>query len=90
MVIHVVGRKKLDFVDSNNNPVKGTQLFANFSDDSEVEGLSADKFFIKDSQFTLPANLVGASLNVEFSRKGKLIGITPASQTIKLDIPPKS
>jgi len=85
MLVRLTGYKRLDFIDDKGNPVKGTQLFANFAED-EVEGFAADKFFIKQS-IALPNPLTpGTDYDIEFNRKGKVISVNPATQAVKLNL----
>jgi hypothetical protein len=89
MIAKIVGYKKLDFLDSQNKPIVGTQIFSTFSDDPDVIGHSADKFFIRP-EFPLPANLApGIDLDIEFNRKGKIIAIRsvePSQGQVKLNL----
>ena len=85
MLVRLVGYKNLDFTDDKGNPVKGTQLFANFPED-DVVGFATDKFFIKP-HIQLPELTPGNDYDVEFGRKNKILGVTPAtSQAVKLNI----
>lgn len=77
MLVKLNGYKNLDFVTEEGNAIKGTQLFVSYAEEGVV-GEMTDKLFLRDG-LALPALTVGAALNVEFNRKGKVIGVQPVN-----------
>lgn len=71
MQVFLLGHRSLDFVGSDGNEVKGTQLHVAFNDDG-VTGQAVDTLFVKP-EIAIPKGLeVGKTFNVYFNRRGKV------------------
>lgn len=70
MKMILIGYRKLDFTPDNGDTVKGTQLFISYIENG-VTGEMTDKLFVRDG-LELPALTPGMTLDVSFTRKGKV------------------
>lgn len=64
----LLGTRNLNF-STNEQTVKGTQLFISFPDDN-VDGEMCDKLFIRED-FLLPSLKPGDVVEISFNRRGK-------------------
>lgn len=79
MVLKLIGLQNLDFQTATGDEIHGVNLFCGF-EDSNVEGLRTEKFFVNES-FQLPADLKpGTVINADFNHKGKLTAISKISK----------
>ena len=73
-----LGVQGIHFVNNNGEEVNGTNIFCAFQDEN-VEGLRAEKFFLKDG-ITLPKGTqLNDTIDIIFSRKGKVEAIFKAN-----------
>ncbi|SDY16335.1 hypothetical protein SAMN02910264_01600 [Ruminococcaceae bacterium YAD3003] len=71
MKAKLVGIQPIHFTNNSGEEIIGTSVYC-LSEDENVEGLRADKFFLKDSQ-KLPAGVqVNDLLELSFNMKGKI------------------
>ncbi|WP_285946498.1 hypothetical protein [Thomasclavelia cocleata] len=71
MQAKLLGVMKVNFTNSQNEAVQGTNLFVAFQDEA-VEGLRCEKFFLKDS-IALPKNTkINDVIDIIFNFKGKI------------------
>jgi hypothetical protein len=79
MLVHLIGLAKLDFMSDDGKPIIGTNLFVSFPDPNVI-GQSSAKLFIGQN-IELPANLApGASLDIDFNNKGKVMAVKAAAE----------
>lgn len=70
MQAKLIGIQSIDFTNTKGEQVKGKNVFLIFADD-KVEGLCADKFFLKEG-ITLPKGIeINSDIDVLFDRKGR-------------------
>jgi hypothetical protein len=71
MVVQVIGRQTLDFTTKEGQLIKGTNLYVAYKKDS-VEGLMADKIFVRD-EISIPKELkMNDKLDISFDNRGKI------------------
>ena len=70
MVVTVVGKSQVDFIAKDGSNIKGTNLFVNHLDE-HVDGLKAEKFFIKAS-IDCSDIKAGDTIDILFNQKGKV------------------
>lgn len=71
MQAKLLGVMKVNFTNNQNESVQGTNLFVAFQDEN-VEGLRAEKFFLKDN-IALPKNTkINDVIDIVFNFKGKI------------------
>jgi hypothetical protein len=77
MLMNLVGVRKLDFIGSDGNEVKGTNFFVTFKEEG-VTGLACDKLFIRP-EISIPKGIeIGKPLIINFNRRGKVESIALA------------
>ena len=72
----LVGFRKLDFLDENGSPVKGTQLFTTYPEDGVIGEMSG-KIFVRDGM-ELPSLTPGMMLDITYNRKGRVVAVKAA------------
>ena len=70
MIVNVVGKSKVDFSNASGEIIRGTTLYVTHIVDN-VEGLKAEKFFIKESISCNDVN-VGDNIEIFFNQRGKV------------------
>lgn len=87
MKVYLVGAQPLDFPSKDGGQIKGVNLMCNFKDDN-VYGERADQKFISDIALKnlgitieniLP--ILHTNVELELNFRGKVIGITPVSES---------
>ena len=74
MQAKLLGVMKVNFTNNQNEAVQGTNLFVAFQDEN-VEGLRAEKFFLKDT-IALPKDAkINDVIDIVFNFKGKIEAI---------------
>lgn len=70
----LLGVMKVNFTNNQNEAVQGTNLFVAFQDEN-VEGLRAEKFFLRDN-IALPKEIkINDIIDIVFNFKGKIEAI---------------
>lgn len=78
MQARIVGQQGIQFTNSNGKEIRGTTIHCVFPDEN-VEGLRAEKFFLKDG-ITLPKDIKpNDSIDIRFNMKGKVEAIFKAN-----------
>lgn len=75
-MFELLGFRHLDFSTEDGSAVKGVQIFVAFEEDG-VTGRMAEKFFIRDG-LELPTLTPGMSMDIRFTRKGKVESVKTA------------
>ena len=82
MKCNLVGFKTLDFTDNAGKEVKGIKLFLAYPD-TDVTGNATEDVFIRQNLFDTfglslddLSGLVDTVINIEYGRKGKILGLT--------------
>ena len=70
MVVNVVGKSLVNFSAADGSVIKGTNLFVTHIDE-HVEGLKAEKFFIKESINTSDIK-PNDTIEILFNQRGKV------------------
>lgn len=71
MQAKIVGTQRLEFTNSNGDSIKGVNIFTVYPEEN-VDGLRADKFFLKDGM-NLPKDVkLNDTIDISFNRKGKI------------------
>lgn len=73
----LLGYKPLNF-HADGQDVVGTVLYLSFPENG-VEGLMADKIFVREGTISLPELTPGMALCITYNRKGKPVSIEAAS-----------
>lgn len=79
----LLGKRTLDFT-TDQGQVKGVQLFISFRDNSDVEGETCDKLFIKEG-FLLPDLKPGDSLEISYNHRGKVEDVRVVPKKININ-----
>lgn len=87
MKARLLGIRKLDFKPPDGDPVKGTQIFIAYSDDSTLGEMAEKKFFPEG--FELPTLNPGEMLDLDCTIKGKIVGVKVIQGTTPSPIPTK-
>lgn len=75
MLVNVIGIQRLDFDTNDGGHIEGTNLFCAYKDDN-VEGMKAERFFVK-KEIELPKQIqAGDKLNIFFNQKGRVEAVT--------------
>lgn len=69
----ILGIQKIKFTNSDGKIIAGTNIFCAFKDEN-VEGLRADKFYIKDG-IKIPDCKINDTIEISFNMKGKVEGL---------------
>lgn len=76
MKAYLLGFRDLNFKANDNSDVVGRQLFISHDEDG-VTGKRTDKLFVRnDSSIVLPAMKPGDTLEINFSMRGRVEGIS--------------
>ena len=71
MIVQVIGRQFLDFTTKEGQLIKGTKLFLAYQKEN-VEGLVADKIFVRDG-ITIPKEMkMNDKLDITFDNRAKI------------------
>ncbi len=77
MKAKLFGVQNVNFTNANGETINGTNIFVGFSDEN-VEGISTEKFFVKES-IDFPENVkLNSALELSFNYKGKIEAIYSA------------
>lgn len=77
MQAKLLGVMPVNFRNNNGEEISGTNIFVAFKDEA-VEGLRAEKFFLKEN-ISLPDNIkLNDNLDIAFNYKGKIEMIAKA------------
>lgn len=71
MQAKLLGVMKVNFTNNQNESVQGTNLFVAFQDEN-VEGLRAEKFFLKDAIALPKETKINDVIDIVFNFKGKI------------------
>ena len=82
MLVKVIGKKALNFTTDDGKVIDGAHYHITYEEDG-VEGLAAEKLFISSTKINPKDVSVGDSLNIYFTRFGK---VDKADITDVLDI----
>lgn len=74
MQAKLLGVMKVNFTNNQNESVQGTNLFVAFQDE-KVEGLRAEKFFLKDNIALPKETKINDVIDIVFNFKGKIEAI---------------
>lgn len=74
MQARLLGVMKVNFTNNQNETVHGTNLFVAFQDEN-VEGLRAEKFFLRDSIALPKETKINDIIDIVFNFKGKIEAI---------------
>lgn len=74
MQAKLLGIMKVNFTNNQNESVQGTNLFVAFQDEN-VEGLRAEKFFLKDNIALPKETKINDVIDIVFNFKGKIEAI---------------
>lgn len=74
MQARLLGVMKVNFTNNQNESVQGTNLFVAFQDEN-VEGLRAEKFFLKDGIALPKETKINDVIDIVFNFKGKIEAI---------------
>lgn len=74
MQAKLLGVMKVSFTNNQNEAVQGTNIFVAFQDEN-VEGLRAEKFFLKDSIALPKETKINDVVDIVFNFKGKIESI---------------
>lgn len=74
MQARLLGVMKVNFTNNQNESVQGTNLFVAFQDEN-VEGLRAEKFFLKDNIALPKETKINDVIDIVFNFKGKIEAI---------------
>lgn len=74
MQAKLLGVMKVNFTNNQNESVQGTNLFVAFQDEN-VEGLRAEKFFLKDTIALPKETKINDVIDIVFNFKGKIEAI---------------
>lgn len=74
MDVKLAGIQGVNFINSNGEPVRGTNIYCLFKDE-HVDGMKCSKFFVKD---TIPLTNIkpNDSIALSFNMNGKVDGVT--------------
>ena len=78
MLVQVLGVANIDFTTKEGQAVKGTSLYVAYEAEG-VEGLKADRFFVRDGVAIPKEMKINDMLEVDFNNRGKLEGIKLAN-----------
>lgn len=71
MIVQVIGRQSLDFTTKEGQLIKGTKLFLAYQKEN-VEGLVADKIFVRDG-IAIPKEMkMNDKLDITFDNRAKI------------------
>lgn len=71
MLANVVGKKLLNFTSKEGKVIDGTHFFVTY-EDTDVEGLVAEKFFIPSTKIKANEVSIGDVVDISFTHKGKI------------------
>lgn len=74
MQAKLLGVMKVNFTNNQNESVQGTNLFVAFQDEN-VEGLRAEKFFLKDTIALPKETKINDVIDIVFNYKGRIEAI---------------
>lgn len=74
MQARLLGVMKVSFTNNQNESVQGTNIFVAFPE-SNVEGLRAEKFFLKDTIALPKETKINDVIDIVFNFKGKIEAI---------------
>lgn len=74
MQAKLLGVMKVNFTNKQNETVQGLNIFVAFQDEN-VEGLRAEKFFLKDSIALPKETKINDVIDIVFNFKGKIEAI---------------
>ncbi len=71
MKVKLVGRQPINFTNSEGVLVSGTSIYVLYESD-QVEGVKADKFFLKSGVDNIPGCQIGDVLELYFNNKARI------------------
>lgn len=71
MKSQLIGIQNIQFSNSNNEEIKGTNIFVAFKDEN-VQGLRTEKFFLKEGIVLPKDTKLNDTIELSFNHKGKI------------------